>query len=101
DQQQPRGTQLASDETEQRQRRLVGPVKILEHHQQRLAGGGTAKKARHGVEQLESRLGVSPSRRNWLDVGAARPQGGGGVGARRAGGPPLLRTCSVCRGCIT
>ena len=79
DDEQAGGTQLAGDEREQRERRLVRPVQILEHDEQRRARGGATDEARHRVEQPEPRLGVATRRRGGLDVGAAHPDAGNEV----------------------
>ena len=73
------GTQLAGDEREQRERRLVRPVQILEHDEQRRTRGGATDEARHRVQQPEPRLGVATGRRGGLDVGAAHPDAGNEV----------------------
>jgi hypothetical protein len=56
-----RGAQLAGEELEQQQRRLIGGVKVVQHQHQRLAARDAPQEARDGPEDLEPRrLPVAP-----------------------------------------
>ena len=102
DHEQPRRPELAGEELEQQERRLVRPVQIVEHQDQGRAPRGVAQEADHRVEEAKARLLRIEARRlgqvgedlpdlgdHARDLGAAEPEvlaqlsrlASGGVGA--------------------
>ncbi len=58
DQEELARARFARQEGEQHERRLVGPVHVLDHHDERLVGRGALQERRDAVEELEARLGI-------------------------------------------